>query len=153
MGRPGLLIGEIAARSGVSRKGLRLYEAAGILPRAARTAARYRLYGDEVLPLLQFVTQARRLGFSLAEIKEILAIKHSGQVPCPHVKASVRSKIADLDRTLRDLMALRDSLRRVLSSRPAPGDSAAVCPHIEQPDRARRRNRDGQPESVALSRM
>src|SRR5439155_14683848 len=69
MARDGLLIGEVAARSGVSRKALRLYEAAGILPAPRRTAARYRVYGSDTLALLAFVTQARRLGFTLGDIK------------------------------------------------------------------------------------
>ena len=61
MARDGLLIGEVAAKSGVSRKALRLYEKAGILPPSRRTASGYRVYGPETLALLGFVTQARWL--------------------------------------------------------------------------------------------
>ena len=75
MPRNGLLIGEVAAKSGVSRKALRLYERAGILPPARRTAAGYRVYADDTLALLVFVTQARRLGFRLDEIKQIAALR------------------------------------------------------------------------------
>jgi DNA-binding transcriptional MerR regulator len=75
--------GEVATRSEVSRKALRLYEAMGILPPAARTAAGYRVYGDDMLQLLGFVTQARRLGFSLAEIRDIISIRRSDRPPCP----------------------------------------------------------------------
>jgi len=69
MGRDGLLIGEISARSGVSRKALRLYETNGILPAPRRTASRYRMYGPDALAVLAFVKQAKRLGFQLKEIK------------------------------------------------------------------------------------
>jgi len=69
MARDGLLIGEVAARSGVSRKALRLYEATGILPAPGRTASGYRLYREDALEILAFVTHARRLGFHLDEIK------------------------------------------------------------------------------------
>ena len=55
----GLLIGEVAARSGVSRKALRLYEARGILPPPRRTASGYRSYPTDLLGGLHFVTQAR----------------------------------------------------------------------------------------------
>jgi len=103
VGRQGLLIGEVAARGGVSRKALRLYEATGILPRPSRTPAGYRLYSDEALDVLTFVTQARRLGFSLAEIKEIVTLKRSGHPPCPKVRALVRQRTAELDRKLADL--------------------------------------------------
>ena len=64
----GFLIGAVAARSGLSRKALRLYEAAGILPRAARTPAGYRVFPRETLALLGFVARARRLGFTPAQI-------------------------------------------------------------------------------------
>lgn len=72
MGCDGLLIGDVTARTGLSRKALRLYEVAGILPAPRRTAARYRLYGEPELALLRFVVQARRLGLSLDEIREIV---------------------------------------------------------------------------------
>jgi MerR family transcriptional regulator, copper efflux regulator len=83
-------MGQVAARAGVSRKALR--RSAGILPPPARTPAGYRVYGSDALPVLEFVSQARRLGFSLAEITEILAINRAGEPPCPHAIASVRAK-------------------------------------------------------------
>lgn len=67
----------MAARSGLSRKALRLYEAKGVLPPPARTESGYRAYGHEVLALLRFIARARRMGFSLAEIRDIAAIRRS----------------------------------------------------------------------------
>jgi DNA-binding transcriptional MerR regulator len=82
VGQNGLLIGQVASRSGVSRKALRLYERAGILPPPRRTAAGYRVYGPETLGLLAFVTRAQRLGFRLVEIKEVVQITvRPGSVP------------------------------------------------------------------------
>jgi len=161
VGRDGLFIGEVAVRSGVSRKALRLYEAAGILPpprRSAaryrlygvsrkalrlyeaagilppprRSAARYRLYGNDTLALLAFVAQARRLGFTLKEIKQIVSIKRSGRAPRPHVRDLVRRKVADLDRTLADLAEVRDALRGLLGWRAAGRRTdAVICACIE----------------------
>jgi len=111
MGHRGLLIGELAARGGVSRKAIRLYEA---------------------LAVLTFVTQARRLGFSLAEIQEIVAIRRTGQLPCAHVQVKLRQKAADLDRLLGELAALRRSLHAALGGRRSHlRRQAAICPHIE----------------------
>ncbi len=133
MGRNGLLIGEVVARSGVSRKALRLYEEVGILPAPRRTAAGYRVYGQETLALLVFLTQARRLGFRLDEIKEIVQIKRSGRVPCPPVLDLVRQKLGDLDRAVADLTEVRRGLQELLRSwRSARRGEAAVCPHIER---------------------
>jgi MerR family transcriptional regulator, copper efflux regulator len=55
-------VGEVVERSGVSRKALRLYEARGILPPPGRTTAGYRVYAADVLDVLDFVQQGRRLG-------------------------------------------------------------------------------------------
>ncbi len=132
MGRDGLLIGEISARSGVSRKALRLYETNGILPAPRRTASRYRMYGPDALAVLAFVKQAKRLGFQLKEIKEIVAIRRSGSAPCSHVRTLVERKATELDKLLSDATQVRDRLRGVLkdwSSRPR--SVAVVCPHIE----------------------
>jgi MerR family copper efflux transcriptional regulator len=134
MERGGLLIGEVATRSGVSRKALRLYERTGILPPSRRTEAGYRVYGPETLATLAFVAQARRLGFHLDEIKEVVQIRRSGRCPCPHVLDLVRQKVEELDRTLADLTEVRRALQGLLktSSRSPRGKVAAVCHHIER---------------------
>ena len=133
MARNGLLIGEVAAQSGVSRKALRLYEAVGILPPPRRTAAGYRVYGGDTLSILTFVTRARRLGFRLDEIKEVVQMRRSGRCPCPHVLDLVREKVGELDRTLADLTEVRRGLHELLrTSRSARRGQAAVCHHIER---------------------
>ena len=134
MGRDGLLIGEMASRSGVSRKALRLYERTGILPATRRTDAGYRVYGPDILATLAFVAQARRLAFHLDEIKEVVQIKRSGRCPCPHVLDLVRQKVEELDRTLADLTDVRRGLKKLLrsSSRSPRRGEATVCHHIER---------------------
>src|SRR3989449_10236553 len=87
----GLLIGEVAARSGLSRKALRLYESRGVLPPPRREPSGYRRYPTDVLGLLAFVGQARRLGLTLSEIKHIVALRRSGSAPCVHLRALPRS--------------------------------------------------------------
>jgi DNA-binding transcriptional MerR regulator len=134
MGGDGLLIGEVASRTGLSRKALRLYERTGILPASRRTTAGYRVYGPETLSTLAFVAQARRLGFHLDEIKDVVQIRRSGRCPCPHVLDLVRQKIEELDRTLADLTDVRRGLKELLRSpsRSQRGGEAAVCHHIER---------------------
>ena len=132
MAREGLLIGEIAAKSGVSRKALRLYERAGILPPVRRTAGGYRVYGPETVALLGFVTQARRLGFRLEEIQRIVALKRSGRTPCKHVLDLVQLKLENIEQALTDLAEVRGQLRGLLRSwQSRRYRSAAVCPCIE----------------------
>lgn len=128
----GLLIGEVAAKSGVSRKALRLYEKTGILPAPRRTATGYRVYQQEVLNLLTFVAQARRLGFGLDEIKSIVLLKRSGCSPCSHVSELVNVKLRSIERSLVELAHVREQLRELLrASKARPRETAAVCPCIE----------------------
>lgn len=152
MGRGDLLIGEVAKRSGASRKALRLYEAAGILPAPRRTRSGYRVYDPDTLDLLSSIRQAKRLGFTLDEIKEIVAIKRAGRIPCPHVRDLVRAKAEELDQRLTDLKEVRDGLRDLLNRwRSLRPSKAAVCPHIERASRPKGEVRgDGEPEDVPV---
>src|SRR6266851_10468631 len=130
----GLRIGEVARQAGVTAKAVRFYERKRVLPPAKRAANRYRLYDDEAVGMLRFVKQATGLGLTLAEIKEIIAIRRGGRPPCAHVHRLMRDKAAELDRKLADLLELRRRIRRSLTAwkrRPVAG--AAVCPHIETP--------------------
>ena len=121
----GLFIGEVAARSGLSRKALRLYEARGILKAPRRTPSGYRHYDSDVLRLLTFVSQARRLGLTLTEIRHIVALQRSGSAPCVHIRALLKQKVADLEGMLAGVRSILNSWRS------ADGRLAAVCPHIE----------------------
>jgi MerR family copper efflux transcriptional regulator len=130
--RPMLKIGELARRAGVTAKAIRFYEARGVLPPASRGANRYRLYEEEAAAVLAFVRQAAGLGLSLAEIREVIAIRQGGQPPCAHVHRLLRDKLAELERKLTDLLEVRARLQRSLAAwRRMPGGRAAVCPHIE----------------------
>ncbi len=134
MGESALRIGQVARRAGVGTKAVRFYEARGVIPPAPRAANRYRLYAPAVVDVLRFVKQAQGLGLTLAEIREIVAIRQGGRPPCAHVRHLLEAKAAELDRKLRDLLRLRRTLRRSLGAwgRRPPG-RAAVCPHIERP--------------------
>ena len=143
MSHYGLLIGQLAAQSGVSRKAIRLYEALGILEPPARTNSGYRAYGPGTLSILRFVRRARRLGLSLNEISAIVAIRRGGQAPCVHVLGLLRGKAAELERALREV-------RAVLDSRRSPGRRVAtICPRIE----GEGGERNGRGANLAVSRM
>lgn len=132
MGNSRLRIGEVAARAGLNPKTLRYYEALGVLPSPSREPNGYRRYSQETVDLLTFIRQAQGLGFTLDEIKEILAIRRRGAVPCTHVRSLLRQKAADLDRKLADLVVLRRRIRRSLARWGRwPRRKARVCPHIE----------------------
>ena len=112
----GLKIGEVARQAGVTAKAIRFYERKRVLPPAKRAANRYRLYDDDALGMLYFVKQATGLGLTLAEIKEIIAIRRGGRPPCAHVHRLLRDKAAELDRKLEDLLELQHRIRQNLTA-------------------------------------
>src|SRR5712691_11003309 len=127
----GLKIGELARRAGVTAKAIRFYERTRVLPPAKRAANRYRLYDDEAVGMLRFIKQATGLGLTLAEIKEIIAIRRGGRPPCAHVHRLLRDKAAELDRKLEDLLEVRRRTRRSLAAwRRRPVHGRDVCPHL-----------------------
>jgi|SRR5712692_9026147 len=130
----GLKIGELARRAGVTAKAIRFYERTRVLPPAKRAVNRYRLYDADAVGMVHFVKQATDLGLTLAEVKEIVAIRQGGRPPCAHVHRLLRDKADALDRKLKDLLELRRRIRRSLTVwKRRPIAAAAVCPHIESP--------------------
>jgi DNA-binding transcriptional MerR regulator len=136
----GLKIGEAARRAGVTAKAIRFYERKRVLPPPIRATNGYRLYGDDAVEMLGFVKRAAGLGLTLAEIKDIIAIRQGGRPPCTHVHRLLRDKAVELDRKLKDLLEVRRRIRQSLSVwKRRPATRAAVCPHIEAPAGRRRR--------------
>jgi MerR family copper efflux transcriptional regulator len=133
VGRSGLLISELTKRTGTTRKALRLYEASGLIAPAARTPAGYREFGAEAVPLVTFIVKARRAGFTIAEIRDIVRIRRSGRAACAHVRALIDTKLTNIDRALADLKVARYELAAIRKSwRTVATGHAAVCPHIER---------------------
>ena len=124
-------IGELARAAGVTPQTIRYYERAGVLERPLRTPSGYRLYGREALERLQFIRVAQSLGFSLAEIRELVALSRAGRAPCARVRALLRGKLQRLDRRIAELRAFRRELAaavRALEALPDQADSSpAVC--------------------------
>jgi len=110
-----LKIGQLARRAGVTTKAIRFYERKGVLPPAERAPNGYRLYDGDAVGMLHFVKQASGLGLTLAEIKEIVAIRQGGRPPCTHVHQLLRVKASELDRKLKDLVEVRKRIRHSLS--------------------------------------
>jgi DNA-binding transcriptional MerR regulator len=125
-----MTIGEVADRTGLTTQGIRYYEREGLLPKTSRTHTGYRIYGPEVLSRLAFIKQARRLGLSLGEVKQILRMSDSGRAPCCQVRELLAGKLEELDRTIAELSRFRDQLRRFLSKIAGMPDQADTSEHV-----------------------
>src|SRR5215510_8061494 len=104
-----LKIGEVARRAGVGVETLRFYERSGLLNLPARTEGGYRLYDAGALKTLEFIKRAQSLGFSLEEIKRIIAESRAGQRPCAEVRETVRKRLAELDRQMAHIQRYRNA--------------------------------------------
>jgi len=109
-----LKIGEIARRAGVGVETLRFYERSGLLDRPARTDGGYRLYDAETLKTLEFIKRAQSLGFTLEEIKRIIAESRARQRPCAEVRETVRRRLAELDQQMTQIRRYRNALAATL---------------------------------------
>ena len=126
-------IGEVAKLSGIGIEALRFYERSGLLGRPARTQSGYRLYDREVLERLDFIKRAQVLGFSLDEIKQIIAEKQAGESPCEAVREVVRTRLNELDAHMRDMRRYRNELAATLAEWDKTGATEGhICGLIER---------------------
>ena len=107
-----LTIGELARATGTTAETIRYYERIGLLPRPPRTEGNQRAYGEAELARLGFVRRARDLGFTLDQARRLLGLADDRDRPCDAVDAIAREHLAEVERRIADL----DALRRELSS-------------------------------------
>ena len=107
----GLRIGELSKRAGCTVKAVRFYEASGLLPRAARSPAGYRLYSEHDLKRLAFIQRAKLMGLPLGKIKDLVV--HLSETKCacpeirPHLEQLIREQLRDIVTKTGQLALLR----------------------------------------------
>ena len=123
-------IGQAAARSGVSAKMVRHYESLGLLPRISRTDAGYRQYNDKDVHTLRFIRRARDLGFSMAEIAELLKLWQNKRRASADVKRIALAHAADLHRRIEEMAGMQRTLQRLAEC--CHGDHRPDCPILDE---------------------
>lgn len=127
-----LKIGEVSKLSGVGIETLRFYEKSGLLKRPARTGGGYRMYDTDALERLAFIKRAQVLGFSLSEIKQIIAEKDAGKSPCAAVREVVRRRLHELDARMAEMRRYRKEMAEALEEWDEAGDvEGHICGLIE----------------------
>jgi Cu(I)-responsive transcriptional regulator len=122
-------IGDAAKASGVSAKMIRHYEQVGLFPEADRTEAGYRQYTNKEVHTLGFIRQARDLGFSIEQIRELLGLWLNRRRPSRQVKALAQAHIEELDQKLRELQSMKATLEHLVHC--CHGDDRPDCPILE----------------------
>ena len=123
-------IGEAAAASGVTAKMIRHYEAIGLIQQAGRTGAGYRTYGPKDLATLSFIRRSRDLGFSIAQIRDLLALWQDRSRASADVKRIAGEHIEELTAKMHQLQEMVMTLQHLSSH--CHGDDRPDCPILER---------------------
>src|SRR5271170_5341517 len=124
-----LSVGQLAARAEVRADTIRYYERAGLLPEPRRTDGDHRRYGAADVDRLLFIRGAQRLGLRLAEIRELLVVRETGDCPCGPAEVLLREHVAEIDREIARLAALRAELSAMIAGLSgAVGSTGRSCP-------------------------
>ena len=122
-------IGRASKASGVSVKMIRHYEAIGLLPKVARTFANYRVYRDSDVHTLRFIRRARALGFSMADIQELLGLWQNTSRSSASVKKIAGKHVDQLNRKIAELGAMVGTLQHL--TKHCHGDHRPDCPILD----------------------
>lgn len=108
-------IGDLARQSQVKIPTIRYYEQIGLLASAPRTEGNQRRYGRAEVDRLNFIRHARELGFEIEDIRELLAMTAEPQASCHQADSIAQNHLAEIDRRIERLQALRGELQRMVS--------------------------------------
>jgi len=122
-------IGEAARRSGVSAKMVRHYESLGLLPRVARTDSGYRQYGEADVHTLRFIKRGRDLGFSMAEIGELVSLWQNRRRASASVRRIALKHAEDLAQRIAQMQEMQRTLHHLIHC--CHGDERPDCPILE----------------------
>ncbi|WP_414901367.1 MerR family transcriptional regulator [Sphingomonas flavalba] len=124
-----LTIGRLATLTGTSNETIRYYETIGLLAAPPRTAGNYRAYDQRHVARLSFIRRARALGFTLDQVRTLLALSDDRARPCGEVDDMTREQLAMVDHKIADLKALRRELSGLLAQ--CHAGTIAECGIIE----------------------
>ena len=112
--RKSYMAGQLAKAANVNIQTVRFYDRQGILKPASRTEAGYRIYDKEGVKRLNFIIQAKELGFSLKEIKEFLALRVQSVKACDRVRKKTTEKLKDIQNKIAHLKKLEKTFRGLI---------------------------------------
>jgi DNA-binding transcriptional MerR regulator len=109
-----LMIGEVSRLTGVKVPTIRYYEGAGMLPAARRSDSNRRIYDDKALKRIAFIRHARNLGFSMGDIKALIALQDNPDQSCKQADTIARARLAEVELRIRHLQSLQAELQAMI---------------------------------------
>ena len=128
-----LSIGQVSHKAGVGVETVRFYEREGLLEEPPRSASGYRQYSEQIVSRIRFIQRAKRLGFTLKEITDLLMLRVDAQTSCDEVRQRTEAKLAEVEQKLLELHRMRQALLQVHSLCTGPGPTGR-CPMLEALD-------------------
>ncbi|MBI2807804.1 MAG: MerR family DNA-binding protein [Planctomycetes bacterium] len=128
-----MTIGHLARRAEVGIETVRFYERQGLLELPARKDSGYRQYDESVVARLRFIKRAKELGFSLKEIKELLALRVDPSTTCAEVRSRAKAKIADVEEKIQALQRIKNALVQLTAVCRGRGPTSE-CPILDALD-------------------
>ncbi|MCE0811108.1 Cu(I)-responsive transcriptional regulator [Buttiauxella sp. S04-F03] len=122
-------ISDVAKRTGLTSKAIRFYEEKGLVTTPLRSENGYRSYSQKHLDELTLLRQARQVGFNLEECRELVNLFNDPARHSADVKTRTLQKVADIEKHITELQAMRQQLLALAES--CPGDDSADCPIID----------------------
>ena len=130
----GLRTGEVAEQAGVNIQTLRYYERRGLIAEPVRSIGGHRTYPPDTVHLIGIIKAAQRLGFTLDEIVDLLEASQQRH-RTPDLKQRAVDKIAEVDRKIADLAAIRQALTEVVAAQ-CDSLTHCTCPNCPLPSAA-----------------
>lgn len=121
-------IGKLAIEADVTTDTVRYYEKEGLLVPSSKTSAGYRLYNGDAVRRLRFIKQAQQCGFSLTEIKELLALKNCDAACCKDVKDVAIAKKMQLEHKIHTMQIMSGALTELIAICNAESQPLDECP-------------------------
>jgi MerR family copper efflux transcriptional regulator len=128
-----MTIGQVARETGIGVETVRFYEREGLLELPARRPSGYRQFEPDVVARLRFIKQAQRLGFTLREIKELLALKLDSGTTRAQIRGRAVAKVADIDDRIKELRRMKKALVPLIAACDGKGklDGCPILAAIE----------------------
>lgn len=140
-----ITIGQLAEACDVSIDTLRYYERCKLLQPDGRSKASYRLYGPESIRRVDFIKRCKSLGFTLEEIRKLLALKSSKDATCAEMLERTHAKVTEAKRQVKELLRIEAALTKLAEICPGGDMPISKCPilHHLYPDEIKRKRREG----------
>lgn len=125
-----MTIGKVAKQAEVGIETIRFYEREGLIEEPPRRASGYRQYPGDTVDRVRFIKRAKEFGFSLKEIKELLALRIAPGTTCGQIKKQAEAKVEDIEDKIRSLQRMKRALKKLTAACSGKG-SVSECPILD----------------------